>query len=175
MSSSQRGGSTAVLRDEIFVFEAVPQLYAFLSHFTHRLPLVQKLGVASMSARTGGAVTHIESRLFIAHMTLGHIFPLFTQATSLEALYMNTSIYQSFSSKASLAAKNFYDKTNSWLWAMVLHKRDPSKILQMPKSKMKGLNGQYWKNKQWSTSRKGQDEFLAELGARLVVPARVIV
>jgi hypothetical protein len=155
----------------VFTFEAVPHLYAFLGHFAHRLPLVRKLGVASIAVRSAYVLYTHEAIQPISSMTLINIFPLLTNATNLEVFYMNASIYQSFSSKADLAAKSFYDKAHWWLWAMVLYKRDPLEILRMPKLKTKkGDNGQ-WVNKQWSTTKKGQDEFLAELAIRLVVPA----
>jgi hypothetical protein len=157
----------------VFTFEAVPHLYAFLGHFAHRLPLVRQLGVASIATRTTYAHNLYDQNIMrpITSMTLINIFPLLTYATNLEVFYMNASIYQSFSSKADLAAKSFYDKAHWWLWAMILYKRDPLEILRMPKLKTKkGDNGQ-WVNKQWSTTKKGQNEFLAELAVRLVVPA----
>jgi hypothetical protein len=151
----------------VFVFEAVPHLYAFLSHFAPRLPLVRKLGIASIPPRAGRLPYDRSYPENISHMTLNNVFPLLAYATSLEVLYMNTSIYQSLSSRATLAARRFYHCANVWLWAMVLCKRDPLSIIRLPAPKpLKGAS------KQWSTSKKGQDEFLAELAARLVVSAQ---
>jgi hypothetical protein len=143
-------------------------MYAFLKHFASRLPLVRKLGVASIPARTGWGPYDYNSPKNISHMTLENIFPLLTYATNLEALYMNTSIYQSFSSKPNLAATRFYDRANDWLWAMVLYKHDPLSIIKLPALKAK-IGG----NKQWSTTKEGQEEFLAGLAKRLVVPKQV--
>ena len=92
------------------------------------------------------------------------MFPLLAYATNLEVLYMNTCIYQSFSSKADLAARHFYHRTGVWLWAIVLYKRDPLSIMKLPALKEKKVG-----NKQWATTQKGQDEFLTELKRRLVV------
>jgi hypothetical protein len=148
----------------VFVFEAVPHLYAFLNHLGPRLPLVRQLGVASIYARPNFGNFEPAGVKLISHITWDHMFPLLAHATNLEVLYMNTCIYQSFSSKPDLAARHFYHRAGVWLWAMVLSKRDLLSIMRLP-----GLKENKVGNKQWVTTQKGQDEFLAELKRRLVL------
>jgi hypothetical protein len=107
----------------------------------------------------------------LSHITLTHVFPLLIYATNLEVFYMNVSIYQSFLSKADVAARSFYEKAHWWLWAMVLYKRNLLEILKLPEVKIKNTGNAQWMDKQWPTTKKGQDKFLTELGARLVMPA----
>jgi hypothetical protein len=146
----------------VFVFEATSCLYTSLSHLVHRLPLIRKIGIAHHSYTISllGLATSI---MYILHT----VFPFLVQATSLEAFYLNNSIWQSFSSKPRQAATNFYYQAHLWLLAMAQQKRDALSVIKLPKLATKKLV-----NPPWSTNKEGQDEFMAKLGALLAVPAR---
>lgn len=146
----------------MFAFEAVPHLYAFLTHFQPRLPMVRKLGVASVN------VSHLTSWRGQSHLrdTLLHaIFPLLALATNLEALYLNTPILMGLGKRPQPAAKALFEQGHMWMHALGRAKGNALAVLDVLKMPAERA-GQAPK---WCTDEEGQAEFRYELAGRLTV------
>lgn len=131
----------------LFVFGGVPHLYAFLTHFAIRLPLVQNIGLVS------GYTGYYDVRLLLISyiltydryhdlilcqglkmlkkMELHSIFPLLASATSLSAIYINPPVLQSLSSGPRTAAERFAQQGHTWLTAMKFRKQDPLDVINI--------------------------------------------
>jgi hypothetical protein len=146
----------------IFVFESVPNCYAFLTHFQHRLPLFRKLGVAGF-----GLASHCAGPDFLKGTTLAHIWPLLASASRLEALYLHTWIWQSFSNKARVAAEAFFLQANGWMHALAARRADRLAVLRVVKLPLVAANATV--APKWSTNAVAQAEFRNVLSGRLTV------
>ncbi|CAG5156996.1 uncharacterized protein ALTATR162_LOCUS4789 [Alternaria atra] len=101
----------------IFILESVAAFNAFSLQFIRSLPLPRRLGVADLLARRPGVVFS---------------FPLLTNATHLEALYVTTPIRSINSGQAAKAAKDLYEVVRPWMLEMASQKRDPAKVFRLP-------------------------------------------
>ncbi|KAF1837218.1 hypothetical protein BDW02DRAFT_566271 [Decorospora gaudefroyi] len=149
----------------MFVFPSVQHLYAFPQHFMRRLSLVRKIGLANAHSNSP---CRIIDRQVVENGDLHAMFPLIMHATNLEALYMNTSTYQSLSKKRC-AAIRLNQKAHVWLQAMVDRAHNPLAIIKLSKlATKKVVTGR----PQWSTGKRAQDKFLATLAATLKMPVQ---
>lgn len=110
------------------MFESLHDLYAFLLHFTPRLPLFQKLGIASMASNriSRGSLGYFEK----LHCTL----PLLAGATHLEVLYISRLALRSLGRGPNMAANLFCSNLGArvWLSKMYPQKRFVFKVLEQP-------------------------------------------
>jgi hypothetical protein len=101
----------------LFVFEGVPDMCAFLMHFQHRLPMMRRLGLASLHSnrKTYQGAAHLKK------MPLESIFPYLAQAVNLEALYLHTPIWQSLGGRRPHnAARWIFQLGHCWMQAPAL-------------------------------------------------------
>ncbi|KAH7414508.1 hypothetical protein DE146DRAFT_38159 [Phaeosphaeria sp. MPI-PUGE-AT-0046c] len=146
----------------MFAFEAVPHMYAFLTHFQPRLPLVRKLGVASVSL---SLLENWRGPPHLAQEPLHNIFPLLAQATTLEALYFNWPILMGLARRPQPAAKALFEQGHVWMHALGKAKGNALAVLDVLKMPVE-RSGQAPK---WCTDEEGQAEFRDELAGRLTV------
>lgn len=102
----------------MFNFEGVPDLYAFLCHFQHRLPLISKLVLSSVTSNS----KTFRGALYLQRMPLHSVFPLLASAVNLDALYMHTPVWQSLGGRADIAARAFFQMGWTWMHACALAK-----------------------------------------------------
>jgi hypothetical protein len=153
--------------NNLFNFEGVPDLYAFLMHFQHRLPLVTKIGLSCLSSnyKTYRGAAHIWK------MPLHAVFPLLVHAGNLEALYMHVPVWQSFGGRAHIAAMTFFRQGHAWLHALALRNKMKKKsmlevldVIKLPEA-ISGAS-EYGK---WQVETAGHVAFRNELAGRLAV------
>jgi hypothetical protein len=152
--------------NNIFTFEAVSHLYAFLIHFQQRLPLIRKLGVASN-------LTHPDHYLgpaSIVRNTLSSIFLPLAAAVNLEALYLNVSVLQSLSGRGAIAAESLYRDAHVWMNALAVKKGNKLAVLNV--LKMPPISTKPLYSPKWSVSKLGQEEFRLVLAAKLTAAGR---
>jgi len=148
----------------MFVFEAVPHMYAFLVHFQHRLPLIKKLGLASPIANSHT----YRGPQYLARTPLSTIFPLLTNAINLEALYLNVSVLQSLSGRGHIAAQTLFQQGFGWMHALGVKRRDRLAALDVIKlPAVVGVRGP-----RWATDAGAQGEFRRELAGLLTASRR---
>lgn len=147
--------------ENMFSFEAVPHLYAFLVHFSERLPLITKLGIACLyeSSRTWRGAAHL------IRMPLHFVFPLLAPAVNLEALYLHTTIWQSMGGRPHIAAKCFFSQAECWMRTLGIQKGNKLEVLDVIKlPEVSSEGSEYGK---WQIEETGQTEFRNELAGKL--------
>lgn len=147
----------------LFAFEAVPHMYAFLVHFHHRLPLMRKLGLASMTANP----TIYRGPQFMASMPLSTVFPLLANAVNLEALYLSVSVLQLLSGRGYIAARTLFQQGFSWMFALRLKSGDRLAVLDVIKLPALSATASGSAGPRWAVDAGKQGEFTRELAGRL--------
>jgi hypothetical protein len=147
----------------LFVFEAVPHLHAFLAHFRCRLPLVRKLGLTGLIANSNT----FRGLEWVKRTSLEHIWPLLASATHLEALYLHTWIWQTLSSRAHIAADMLFKQAHFWMHALALQKED--KLAALDVIRLPAVSTKILSTPKWSTDAAAQREFKNILAGRLTV------
>ncbi|KAF2833215.1 hypothetical protein CC86DRAFT_414959 [Ophiobolus disseminans] len=148
--------------ENMFVFEAVPHLYAFLVHFHYRLPLIKTLGLASPAVNKGT----YRGPQYLAQMPLNTIFPALAYATNLEALYLNVSVLQMLSGRGHIAARSLFQQGFVWMHALGLSGANRLRVLDVVKlpAVVGGGNGP-----RWASHAGEQAEFRKELAGALAM------
>jgi hypothetical protein len=146
----------------LFVFDSSRNLHAFLTHFHHRVPLLRKLGITGV-----GTSKHHDGPDFLKHVGLVDIWSLLASASRLEALYLHTWIWQSFSTKARLAADAFYSHAHGWMHTLAA--RRANKIAALNVLKLPAVAANATVAPKWSTNAAAQAEFRNVLARWLTV------
>jgi hypothetical protein len=153
----------------MFGVESAPHLYAFLTHFQRRLPLVKRLGMSRMHPITPkdsvlmNPVSSLPKEL--VWKGLRHVFPLLVRAENLEALYFHVLVLQSLSSMPVSAANELFDFGFWKMATLAKTKADDSAVLGILKLPAVSDKALMWPK--WSKDQTGQDAFMNEL-ARLL-------
>ncbi|EAT85738.2 hypothetical protein SNOG_07087 [Parastagonospora nodorum SN15] len=145
----------------LFNFEGVPDLYAFLCHFQHRLSLMRKLGLTSVTSnpKTFRGALHVQG------MPLHSVFPLLASAINLEAVYMHAPVWQSLGGRADIAARAFFQMGWTWMLACALAKGN--KLGALDVIKLPEVTSELDQYGKWQVERAGQALFRSELAGRL--------
>lgn len=144
----------------MFSAEGVAHLYAFLTHFQSRLPLLRKLGMACI----GSNPNMYRGAQHIASTRLCSIFPILALATNLEALYLHSPVLLSLSGRPRIAAKSLFQQGHGWMHALGKAKGNALAVLDV----LKMPDGRDQAPK-WCTTEEEQAEFRDELAGMLTV------
>jgi hypothetical protein len=147
--------------NNMFSFEAVPHLYVFLMHFSERLPLITKLGVASQYVHHG----NWRGAAHLSEIPLHFVFPLLASAVNLEALYLHTTIWQSMGGRPHIAARTFFSRAECWMKKLGTRKGNKLEVLNV--FKLPEVSSQGSDYGKWHIQEIGQTEFKNELAGKL--------
>lgn len=145
----------------MFNFEGVPDLYAFLCHFQHRLPLISKLGLSSVTSNRN----KFHGALYVQNMRLYSVFPLLASAVNLEALYMHAPVWQSLGGRADIASRSFFQMGWTWMHACALAKGN--KLAALDVVKLPDITSELDQYGKWQVEKAGQALFRRELAGYL--------